>query len=85
MVLMMGVLNCRGFGRETRAALMAAVKEGRLGRLPKDGLKSELFFHPNSRWNAIAIREKEVQDAIRALQKVCCGPSGGNGDGFKIY
>ena len=57
--------------REVRAALMAGVKDGRLGHLPKDGRKPEAFFHPNSIWKAKEARQKEENDTIRALAAVC--------------
>jgi hypothetical protein len=57
--------------REIRAALMAGVKDGRLGRLPKNGRKPEAFFHPNSIWNAKEARQKEENACIRALLAVC--------------
>jgi len=57
--------------REVRAALMAGVKDGRLGHLPKDGRKPEAFFHPNSIWKAKEARQKEENTTIRALAAVC--------------
>ena len=53
--------------RATRAALMAGVKAGKIGRLPKDGHKPEAFFHPNSIWNAKEARQKVANDVIRAV------------------
>jgi hypothetical protein len=57
--------------RQTRSALMQAVKAGRLGHLAKDGLKPEAFFHPNSLWSAKEERSAIANAAIRAIQKVC--------------
>ena len=72
LVRMIGVrlITCR-LDRDTRAALMAGVKDGRLGRLPKDGRKPEAFFHPNSIWKAKEARQKEENACIRALLAVC--------------
>lgn len=72
LVRMMGVRIVSGsLDRATRTALMAGVKDGRLGRLPKDGIKPEAFFHPNSIWNAKDERTKIANAAIRALRAVC--------------
>ncbi len=38
---------------QVRKELAAAVKAGALGRLPKDGLKPEIFYHPDHRNGAI--------------------------------
>lgn len=72
LVRMMGVrIVTGGFDRATRAALMAGVKDGRLGRLAKDGIKPEAFFHPNAIWSAKEERNKIANAAIRALRAVC--------------
>ena len=72
LVRMMGVrIVSAGLDRSTRAALMAGVKDGRLGRLAKDGIKPEAFFHPNSLWTAKEERTKVANAAIRAIQAVC--------------
>lgn len=71
LVRMMGVRLVGRLDRATRSALMAGVKDGRLGHLAKDGLKPEAFFHPNSIWNAKEERTKIANAAIRALQAVC--------------
>lgn len=71
-VRLMGVRIIRGkVPRDIRKALNAAVKEGKLGHLKKEGLKPEVYFHPNSRQNAIAERNKAVREATQALLKVC--------------
>jgi len=57
--------------RRTRSALMQGVKDGRLGRLAKKGLMPEVFFHPNSIWNAKEERQKAVNASIRAIQNCC--------------
>jgi hypothetical protein len=72
MVRMMGVLLVNAkIDSATRNALMDAVKSGKLGRLKKDGLKPEAFFHPNSEANAKAARSKLANESIRAMYKVC--------------
>ncbi len=47
-----------------RKELMTAVKLGQLGRLKKDGLKPEIFFHPDHRNGA---KERQVREAEYAL------------------
>lgn len=71
-VRMMGVrlINAK-MDRRTRAALMAGVRDGRLGHLPKTGVKPEAFFHPNGEVNAKEERNKVANAAIRALAAVC--------------
>lgn len=72
LVRMMGVriVNAK-MDRATRAALMSGVKAGKLGRIAKDGLKPEAFFHPNSIWNAKEERSKIANSAIRAIKATC--------------
>ena len=70
-VRMMGVRIVYKLDRSTRSALMAGVKDGRIGRLPKDGIKPEAFFHPNSLWAAKEERNKIANSAIRSLIAVC--------------
>jgi hypothetical protein len=59
--------------RDVRSALSAAVKDGRLGRLPKKGPLPEAFFHPNGRSNAIADRERFARDALEAQRTALAG------------
>ena len=71
-VRMMGVrLVSGGYDRRTRAALMAGVKDGRIGHLKKDGAKPEAFFHPNSKWRAMDMRAAAEAASIRAVMAVC--------------
>lgn len=58
--------------RSVRSALNAAVKVGYLGRLKKEGIKSECYFHPNSRSRAIELRNQEVRDFAKVAIKICC-------------
>lgn len=57
--------------REIRAELMRAVKNGKLGRLPKEKFMAEAFFHPNSKVAAMEAREREKHEAIKVLTKIC--------------
>lgn len=71
-VRMMGVrIVSGGFDRRTRSALMQGVKDGKLGHLKKDGLKPEVFFHPNAIWSANEERNKIANAGIRAIQACC--------------
>ena len=56
-----------------RRELNDAVKAGVLGRLPKQGLKPEAYFHPNGKWNAMEARDKAAAESIEAILKVCGG------------
>jgi hypothetical protein len=72
LVRMMGVrIVSSGLDRGTRLALMAGVKGGRLGRLPKSGTRPEAFFHPNALWNAKEQRDRIANAAIRSLLNIC--------------
>ena len=57
--------------REVRSALNKAVKEKKLGHLKKDGIKPEVYFHPDFRDDAVEIRAKRVNAHIRAMKKIC--------------
>lgn len=57
--------------RQIRTALMGAVKKGQLGRLPKDGLRPEAFFHPNAKAKALSLRDQCFHDSIQAMKKIC--------------
>lgn len=61
--------------REVRKELMAAVKAGLLGRLPKDGLKPEIFYHPDHKHGAIELQEREATYAISCIAKVLASPA----------
>lgn len=50
-----------------RAELRAAVKAGALGRLPKDGLRPEVFFHPDHERGAV---ERQTREAAYAIQSI---------------
>lgn len=55
---------------QVRAELRAAVKAGVLGHLPKDGLKPEIFFHPNHKHGAIERQKREAEYSISCIAKV---------------
>lgn len=53
-----------------RKELRAAVAAGVLLHMPKDGLKPEIFYHPQRRANAVAIRQREADYAIQCIKGV---------------
>lgn len=56
--------------RDVRNSLLAAVKSGLLGRLPKDGLKPEIFFHPDHLHGARRRQEMEAAWSIGCIATV---------------
>ena len=72
MVRMERVREVTKLHRSVRKALNAAVKKGELGHMKKDGLKPEVYYHPNFKFLAIDLRNKTVSRAIEALKKVYC-------------
>lgn len=57
---------------QVRKSLFAAVKVGTLGRMKKDGLKPEAFFHPNFAYLATAERNRIAAESIESLKKCFC-------------
>lgn len=55
---------------QVRRELMDAVKGGHLGRLKKDGLKPEIFFHPDHKHGAIERQKREALYAVDCIAKV---------------
>lgn len=55
---------------EVRKELMAAVKANHLGRLKKDGLKPEIFFHPDHLHGAIDRQRREAEYSASLLKGV---------------
>lgn len=55
---------------QVRKELLAAVRDGHLGRLKKDGLKPEIFFHPDHKNGAIERQKREADYSIGLLSKV---------------
>ena len=61
--------------REVRKELMAAVKAGLLGHLKKDGLKPEIFYHPDHRNGAIELQKREAAYAVSCIAKALASPA----------
>lgn len=59
---------------QVRAELRAAVAAGALGHLKKDGLKPEVFFHPDHRHGAIELQRREAEYAIANIASVVATP-----------
>ena len=55
---------------QVRAELRAAVKAGVLGHLKKDGLKPEIFYHPDHKHGAIERQRREAEYAIGCIATV---------------
>jgi len=55
---------------QVRKELAAAVKAGVLGRLPKDGLKPEIYYHPDHKHGAIERQQREALYAVNCIAKV---------------
>jgi hypothetical protein len=53
-----------------RKDLREAVKDGVLGRLPKDGLKPEVFFHPDRRTGAKELQAREAAYSVTCIASV---------------
>lgn len=60
---------------QVRAELRAAVKAGVLGHLAKDGLKPEVFYHPDHKHGAIERQQREAEVAIESIASVMCAPA----------
>lgn len=57
-----------------RAELRLAVKDRVLGHLPKDGLKPEIFFHPDRRNSAKDTQAREAKYAVDCIRRVIDHP-----------
>jgi hypothetical protein len=55
---------------QVRKELMAGVKLGHIGWLKKDGLKPEIFFHPDHLYGARDRQRKEAEYSIGLLKGV---------------
>lgn len=55
---------------QVRKELFAAVKAGVLGRLPKDGLKPEIYFHPDHKNGAKERQVREAEYSISCIASV---------------
>lgn len=60
---------------EVRKELQAAVRDGVLGHLKKDGLKPEIFFHPSHKNGAIERQQREAAYSIGCIAKVMTSPA----------
>ena len=60
---------------QVRAELRAAAKAGVLGHLRKDGLKPEVFYHPDHKHGAIEIQRRETEYAIGCIASVMASPA----------
>lgn len=61
-----------GMPRQVRNELMLAVKGKGLGRLKKDGLKPEIFYHPDHKNLAMDLQKKEALYSIDCIKNVVC-------------
>lgn len=60
---------------QVRKDLSAAVKAGVLGRLPKDGLKPEIFFHPSHKNGAVERQQREAAYSVQCISGVIASPA----------
>jgi hypothetical protein len=75
-ILCQGSLVVRGrIPAQVRKELSAAVKAKVLGRLPKDGLKPEIFFHPAHRNGAIDRQKREAAYSVSCIASVIASPA----------
>lgn len=75
-ILSQGTLVVRGrIPAQVRKELSAAVKAKVLGRLRKDGLKPEVYFHPSHKNGAIDRQKREAAYAISCIAKVIATPA----------
>lgn len=68
------VIRCR-VPAQVRKELNAAVKAGVLGRLPKNGLKPEIFFHPDHKNGAVDRQKREASYSIQCISSVIASPT----------
>lgn len=59
---------------QVRAELRAAVAAGVLGHLKKDGLKPEIYFHPDHKNGAIERQKREAAYALDCIRSVIDHP-----------
>lgn len=73
-ILCQGTRVIRGrIPAQVRAELRAAVKAGALGHLKKDGLKPEIFFHPDHLHGARERQKREAEYSVGCIAKVVLG------------
>lgn len=56
--------------QQVRKELAAAVKAGALGHLKRDGLKPEVFFHPDHKNGAVERQVLEAKYSVDCIAKV---------------
>lgn len=66
-VLTQRVLIVKSLPKSVRAALNAAVQDGKLRRKKKEGRKPEVYYHPNFEYLANAERNRVEKEMIAAL------------------
>lgn len=56
---------------DVRRALMAAVKRGEIGRLPKKGMEPEAFYNgnDNAKWKAMELRGTAAREQLESQRK----------------
>lgn len=60
---------------QVRKELSAAVKAGALGHLKKDGLKPEIFFHPDHLHGARDRQQREAAYSVQCIASVVASPA----------
>jgi hypothetical protein len=60
---------------QVRKELREAVKAGALGHLKRDGLKPEIFFHPDHKHGAIERQKREAEYSVSCIANVMAGPA----------
>jgi hypothetical protein len=58
---------------QVRAELRKAVKAGVLGHLKKDGLKPEIYFHPDHKNGAIEMQTRHALYSVKCIASVIVG------------
>jgi hypothetical protein len=72
-IQMIGVKLIEGkIPMQVRKVLNAAVKNGELGHIKKEGLKPEAYHHINARARALDMRQSEYIKGLEAIKAVCC-------------
>ena len=70
----MRVINGPVFA-QVRKELSAAVKAGKLGRLKRDGLKPEIYYHPDHKNGAIERQKREAMHSVSCIASVMVSPA----------
>lgn len=60
---------------QVRAQLRLAVKDGILGHLKRDGLKPEIFYHPDHKHSAIERQKREALYSVSCIASVMVSPA----------